>query len=652
MAAEIPPLPKITWIFLFIMLYWAYCIVRGVQGARRARKATDYFLAGRRLSPWLYILATTATCFSAWTFIGHPGLTYLDGFPYAYASFYAILIPFAGLLFLKRQWLIGRQFGFVTPGEMLAYYFQSDLLRLLVVLVALLFAVPYVGLQLRASGFLFNVLTDGLVGVEFGMWVLASVLVSYVASGGLWTVAWAGAFQAVLLTVGLAVITLVTVWQIGGWERLLGGIATLSQADPVRTADGYSHYLAVPGVIQWVSDGSQAEGGSWTGVRIFTSLLALMGIQAAPAFTFWAFANKDANAFAPQQVWASAGIIGFLLIVGTAIQGLGGHLLGADQGFLQTHPGAVKPLLTPALAGQDILVTPGRQDILVPQIINLLGDSAPWLVGLLAVCALAAMESTASCYMATTGSLLTRDLFKRFLLPNADDHTQKFIGRSSVLLVVVLALVVATTNTRALVMMGDLAVSYGLQMWPALIGICYWPWLTRQGVTLGLLTGLIVVTLTDTVGVTGFGIRRWGPSPWTIDAAAWGLGCNLGVTLLVSRLTRDDPVPKRRFHELLRTQAAVAPHRRRWIVAAWLLTLGWALLFMGPGTVIGNTLFGDPNRPDSWWFGLPSIWTWQLLGWALGVGLMGFLAYYLGLSRAPVTTAPPATTAVASGETA
>ena len=32
--------------------------------------------------------------------MGHPGLLYRDGFQYAYASFYAITIPFTGVIFL------------------------------------------------------------------------------------------------------------------------------------------------------------------------------------------------------------------------------------------------------------------------------------------------------------------------------------------------------------------------------------------------------------------------------------------------------------------------------------------------------------------------------------------------------------------------
>ena len=144
--------PKVIWLFVFVALYWAYCVYWGVKSAMTAKTASDYFIAGRRLSIWVFILAATATSFSGWTFMGHPGLVYRDGFQYAYASFYTITIPFTGVMFLKRQWMLGKRFGYVTPGEMLSDYFRGDAIRILVVLVALLFSIPYLGVQLGASG--------------------------------------------------------------------------------------------------------------------------------------------------------------------------------------------------------------------------------------------------------------------------------------------------------------------------------------------------------------------------------------------------------------------------------------------------------------------------------------------------------------------
>ena len=236
---------KIIWLFVFVALYWAYCIFWGIKGAMTARTASDYFIAGRRISLWVFVLAATATSFSGWTFMGHPGLLYVDGFQYAYASFYAITIPFTGLIFLKRQWIIGKRFGFVTPGEMLSYYFRSDAIRILVIVVALVFSVPYLGVQLRASGFLFNVLTDGLLDVEVGMWILSAVVFIYVASGGLRAVAYVDTLQCVLLAAGIAIIGIIALSAAGGWAPLQGSIAALTpdrhQADAGRLQPLHRH---------------------------------------------------------------------------------------------------------------------------------------------------------------------------------------------------------------------------------------------------------------------------------------------------------------------------------------------------------------------------------------------------------------------------
>ena len=628
---------KIVWLFVFVALYWGYCIFWGVKGALSARTASDYFIAGRKISLWVFVLAATATSFSGWTFMGHPGLLYRDGFQYAYASFYAITIPFTGVIFLKRQWILGKRFGFVTPGEMFSAYFKSDAIRLLVVLVALIFSIPYLGLQLRASGFLFNVLTDGWLGVEVGMWVLSLVVFIYVASGGLRAVAYVDTMQAILLALGIIAIGIIAVYYVGGWERLNEGIATLAQFDTKRTPDGYSHYVAIPGVIQMVSAGPSATGGAWTGVMILTYMFALMGIQSAPAFSMWAFSNHSPKPFAPQQVWASSFGIGLILMVFTAMQGLGGHLLGADTKFAAAHPEMVNNVLGPILNGRDLMDMPGKQGMLVPALIHLMSDAAPWLVGLLAVCALAAMQSTGAAYMSTAGGMLTRDLLKRFLLPNASHGVQKMWGRIGVAIIVLAALVVATTSTDALVLLGGLAVAYGFQMWPALIAICWWPWLTRAGVTWGLVAGLIAVTLTESIGQAWFGIEAWGRWPLTIHSAGWGILFNLGTAIVVSYFTQnpEDTEHRMTYHRFLREHASLPAGKKSLVPLAWIITLVWFFFGIGPGAVIGNTIFGDPNDASTWIFGMPSIWAWQLLWWAIGVFMMWFLAYKMEMSTVP-----------------
>jgi Na+/proline symporter len=629
--------PKIIWLFIFVALYWAYCIFWGVKSAMTAKTASDYFIAGRRLSMWVFILAATATSFSGWTFMGHPGLVYRDGFQYAYASFYTITIPFTGVMFLKRQWMLGKRFGYVTPGEMLSDYFQGDGIRILTVLVALLFSIPYLGVQLGASGFLFNTLTDGMVSVNFGMWVLSAVVFIYVASGGLRAVAYVDTLQCILLAFGIIMVGIIAIQLAGGWGALNEGFAKIAAQPELgrwkATPAGHNAYFAIPGVIQFTAGlGKETPvGGLWTGVMCLTYMFALMGIQSAPAFSMWAFGNNDPKPFAPQQVWASSLGIGFILFFFTAFQGMGAHLLGANG--MVTKAGLATSKALPDL-------TKNLQGRLVPDYINTIGDSTPWLVGLIAVCALAAMQSTGAAYMSTAGGMLTRDLYKRYLNPTASHSTQKLFGRLGVAFIVLSALVVATFSRDALVLLGGLAVAFGFQMWPSLAAVCWFPWITRQGATWGLAAGLLAVIFTETIGqsITG-GALPWGRWPWTIHSAGWGIIFNLLFCIPISAMTQGDTAAREhrmKYHNFLREHASLSADKKRLVPIAWIITLAWLFFGIGPGAVIGNTIFGAPAAGVAGWtFGIPSIWAWQILFWILGVGMMWFLAYKMEMSTVP-----------------
>jgi hypothetical protein len=342
-------------------------------------------------------------------------------------------------------------------------------------------------------------------------------------------------------------------------------------------------------------------------------------------------------------------------------------MLGGNLKFLESNPDYVNPVLqqamiataNPAMSreevtaavaegvaslkagtgpGQlmDLMATKSKQENLVPALMSLIGDTMPWLMALLSVCALAAMQSTGSAYMSTAGSMLTRDIIRRYILPHASDVQQKFFGRLGVVIIVLAALVVATFTTDALVLLGGLAVAYGFQMWPALIAVCWWPFLTRQGIVVGLAAGLIAVTLTEPIGAQ---FMPWGRWPWTIHSAGWGIFFNLGLAILISAVTqnKEELAHRMTYHNFLREHATIPAHKKGLVPIAWIVTLVWFFFGIGPGVVIGNWIFGSPTDPSTWLFGLPSIWTWQFLWWALGVGMMWFLAVKMEMSTVPET---------------
>lgn len=250
--------------------------------------------------------------------------------------------------------------------------------------------------------------------------------------------------------------------------------------------------------------------------------------------------------------------------------------------------------------------------------------------------------------MSTAGGILTRDLYKKYLNPQATHATQKLFGRIGVAVIVVAALMVATFSTDALVLLGGLAVAYGFQMWVPLAAICWFPWITRQGATWGLLAGILAVSFTEDFGVAilsgVFGdLIGWGRWPWTIHSTGWGILFNVTVCVIVSALTQNtaDRAHRQKFHDFLAEHAGLGSDKRRLIPVAWTITLAWFFFAIGPGNVLGNRIFGGiadagASAPATGpIFGMPSIWVWQILMWAFGVFMMWFLAYKMEMSTIP-----------------
>jgi hypothetical protein len=262
------------------------------------------------------------------------------------------------------------------------------------------------------------------------------------------------------------------------------------------------------------------------------------------------------------------------------------------------------------------------------------------LVGVLAVCALAAMQSTGSAYMSTAAGMITRDIYLRYINPKATATQQKAWGRVWVVGVTVAALLVATFSTDALVMLGGLAVSYGTMMWIPLAGVLYIPWLTRQGVTWGLVAGLIAVTMTYPFGWAWFKAFRdsfgFGHYPLTIHCAGWGVIFNVGVAVIVSALTQPDKKEYERrmsFHNWIRSLTRLPPEKEKLKPWAWIVTIGWFFFAIGPGAVLGNDFFfWNAKDPSTWPFGMAPLWLWQIVWWLIGVYMMWFLAYKMEFS--------------------
>ena len=634
---------KSVWLFLFILLYAAFCFFWGVRGSKfNSENPQKYYLADKNVSSWVFFFAATAATFAGLTIISQTSLIYNDGFQYVGTAFIAITVPLGSIFFFKRQWMLSRKFGYITPGEMYYDYYKSDTLRIITVLVTFFVAIPLLAVFFGATGFLVNILSDGYISRDLGMWVISTIVLFYVTRGGFKSVVSVGVVQSWLYFLTVIILGLIIYFFVGNFEtfgRALSKIATTPISNWGNTqgygGGDFNGYFALPGVIQWVAGlgKNPAVGGPWTAMMIFTFAISFMGVVLSPSFSMWSYTAKHPKVFSYYQIWGSAVVVGILLFVFATYQGIGASLLGANSEINSSGLSINKIL--PEVSSED-------HSLLIYKIINLMDNSALWVTGLLAVGVIAAIQSTAAAFLITSGGIITRDLYKTYVNKNISWENELVAVRIITMLIFLAALYLATFAKPAMVIFSGISISIAFQFLIVLLGLIWFPWITRGAAISGIIIGIIIVNLTETIGQQISGNRLpWGRWPLTIHSGVWGLLFNVFICFSVSAfssLTKidSDRNHRQKYHDFLNDHMGLHPSRTKLRSFAYVIALIWLFFGAGPGQVLGNSFFGEPSAGyEEWILKIPSLWGYQLIWWFFGIGLIWFLASKMDLSTLP-----------------
>src|SRR5580693_2318789 len=165
---------------VFVALMTLATIVLGVYATRKARTASDFFVAGRSVSVFWNASAISGEYLSAASFMGIAGLVMKNGYdalwyPVGYAAGYLFLLLFiAGPL---------RRFGAYTIPDFAQGRFDSPMFRKIAVIFVLCIGFFYTMPQMKAAG-----LTMGtILGWPYwvGIAVVGTVITFNVAIGGM-----------------------------------------------------------------------------------------------------------------------------------------------------------------------------------------------------------------------------------------------------------------------------------------------------------------------------------------------------------------------------------------------------------------------------------------------------------------------------------
>ncbi len=573
-----------TWVYIMLGIYIIYCFYWGLKGYFTEKTSAGYAIAGRSIPFFAFLLAATAASFSGWTFIGHPGLIWRDGLAYAFASFYVLTIPITGTFFNKRVWILGKRYGFITPGDMYAYYFNSEPIRFLVVTTAVLYSLFYSAVQLMASAALFHIIAG--VPVAFGAIFMGFIVWFYVCTGGLKASTWVGVIQFVLLVGGIILLGffVITGEQFGGWEKFSVAVAALDVK-----------FLEVPRVINIGLGGASGET-AWTAVMILTYMFALMGIQSSPAFTMWTFGIKSPKPLAWQQAFMSTFVVGFALFFFTAFQGMGAKVLevAGDPAFQNLNQATIVPTL--------------MKEFL-----------PPFVLGIVFLGAIAAIHSTAAPYIGTGGSILLRDIYWRYIRNQQAGHAEQiWVNRILATLLTIGALSIGLTSKAALVILGALATAFGFVMYVLLLGVIWGFRFPSIGAVLGVLGGMIAVFLT---------YKIW-PNPLSMHCAFWGTFTGLVIAYICKGLgLKDNEETIKRQNEVrafLDDIDAPSESGKAWRKAMMFIVPVWYFFAIGPACILGNKAFS--------FSGFTPLWSWQITWWILGIIMMWALCFKAQMS--------------------
>ncbi len=462
-----------------IFVYLLATIVLGVVANRRMTvDMEDFLLYGRKAGFIVLYLTVVATFHSAFAFLGSGGFFYTHGIGFWAAGTWTLLVGAITYVLGPRIWAVGKEFGYITPADMLADFYESEAVRVVVAIVSVLFTILYIQVQAQGLGYIINVASGGRISFELGTLILLVVAAAYLMAGGLRAVYWTDVIQGVWMYLAVWIGAIYLAFE------LFGGPMELWQAVREQRPD----LLSLPGPEGFFTP------GMWIGMTITLSF----GIVFQPHMMIRYYTAVDAKTL--KLLGATTPIYLMTLYIPAALVGLGGAV---------------------AMPGLDI------PDRIFPEL--LFAHAPAVLTGVILAGATAAAMSTLDSILHANMSVLTRDVYQRYLAPERAQAHYVLVGRLIVLALLVVGYFLSVRTFGFLVVLVTLSGSGALQLMPAVIGVCFPSrrCFTRAGILAGLAASMITLYVTLMVVAHPLGMH----------GGIWALLVNFVVALGVSAVS-------------------------------------------------------------------------------------------------------------------
>lgn len=480
-----------NWYIVIIFLYLIGLTVYNIRKSKSVKSQEDMMVAGRSLGITKMVFTLVCTWIGSGTFIA--------GAEYAYnAGWSSLWLPAGAWVGIGIIYFLAakiRTFGQYTIGDILEERY-GKFARLFGAVALVIAFTTIVSYQFRAGGYILNVLTDGAVSVEYGQMLAAAFVILFTALGGMIAVAHTDLPNGIIIVLACIVAVPFVVITAGGWDA------------PAQVLPA-THFTVFP------SDFGQyplLKGMSY----FFATMFLLLGVQSMYQKFYSARTPQDAKKAV--LLWIVGTIVVETVVVVIAIY--------ASSYFWG------KPEYEPAA----IVLHAARHMMPAP-------------VGLLLLAAaVVVVLSTGMNYLLSPSTNIMRDMYQRFLNPNADQ--KKMVALQKVFIVVLglcafLLIFIPTAmhlNISVLKYAYFAYTMYGVAITPALLAALAWKRATKAGGLASIVSGAAVAVAFDLVIPNAFPSVVSGGDPWGIPSIYPALIVSIGMLVVVSLLTpKPDP---------------------------------------------------------------------------------------------------------------
>ena len=509
----------IAMIIAFV-LYLGLMVFVGLRNAKNNNSASDFFLGGRKVGPWITALSAEASDSSAWLLMGLPGLCYLGGFKETFWTAFGLIVGtyLAWLLIAKPLRKCTIAFGdSITIPEFLTNRFKdkTHILSIVSVLFIVLFFTIYTASGFVACAKLFR----SVFGLNWNAGLLIGfvIILSYTILGGYRAVCTTDFIQGSLIFIAFIISGVVIVVSLGGFGNAAAQVSDFS----TRALHG---------------EFGSAMLNAFTGNQEFSAMSAIsalawgLGYFGMPHIIVRFMSCRSSKELKTARrvgiTWMIISYIGAVLIgsLGTAFLLNKGIILGADAAEVTTT--GLKALGA------------GTQEAVFSE--TMLRMFPAFLAGIFLCGILAAAMSTADSQLLSASSAIGQDIYKGIMKKNASDKTVLLISRACVFVIAIIGLLLALNPDSSIFGLVSYAwAGFGGTFGPLIILALYWKRTTAAGAIAGLICGGVTVVAWHNLSGGLFNVYEILPA---------FIIC-LVVTIVVSLFTKQDADVAARFDE-------------------------------------------------------------------------------------------------------